>query len=44
MNTGFKKNLRNISIKIKNKKILFNFTNNTENIIQKFIKDLNYTF
>lgn len=39
MNTGFKKNLRNISIKIKNKKILFNFTNNTENIIQKFIKD-----
>jgi hypothetical protein len=39
ISTGFKKNLRNISVKIKNKKIIHNFTYNTENIIQKFLKD-----
>lgn len=37
--TGFKKNLRNISVKIKNKKIFNNFTSNKEDIIKKFIKD-----
>jgi hypothetical protein len=39
INTGYKKNLRKIIIKIKNKKYEFDFTYNKEKIIQKFIKD-----
>jgi hypothetical protein len=37
--TGYKKNLRRVTIKNKNKKFIFNFDNNKEKIIQNFIKD-----
>ena len=37
--TGYKKNLRRVTIKNKNKKFIFNFDNNKEKIIQNFVKD-----
>lgn len=39
INTGFKKDLRKISVKYSKKSFDHNFTNNKEKIIQKFIKD-----
>lgn len=37
--TGFKKNLRSITVKVEKKILFHNFTINKENIIKKFLKD-----